>query len=115
MAQIGSVNGMEPCGRCGHPAGEHEGKNCQHVFTLAALVPGVPGPCVCSGFLPVRVDRCRSCNAEIVWLKTPRAKAMPTDRASLGRNFEEYNGGVFSHGTHTSHFATCPQAKAWRK
>jgi hypothetical protein len=40
--------------------------------------------------------RCRSCEALILWVKTPRGKRMPIDPD--GR----------------SHFATCPQAASWR-
>ncbi len=41
---------------------------------------------------------CRSCLAQIAWVTTPAGKRMPVDPA-----------------TDESHFASCPQAKNWRK
>lgn len=41
--------------------------------------------------------RCRGCGAEIWWVKTRRGKPAPYDTDGL------------------SHFATCPQAKTFRK
>jgi hypothetical protein len=43
-------------------------------------------------------QRCRSCGAPVEWRKTPAGKWCPYDA-----------------GTDTSHFQTCPQAKAWSK
>jgi hypothetical protein len=40
---------------------------------------------------------CRSCRAEVLWCTTPSGKRAPINRDG------------------TSHFATCPQADAWRK
>jgi len=40
---------------------------------------------------------CRSCDAPIAWCTTPRGKRAPIDRDGV------------------SHFATCPQAEAWRR
>lgn len=45
-----------------------------------------------------RFDKCRSCGARVMWVKTPAGKYMPVDVA-----------------TDVSHFATCPQAGAWRR
>lgn len=41
--------------------------------------------------------RCRSCQAMVLWCWTPNGKKAPIDRDGK------------------SHFATCPQADAWRK
>lgn len=41
--------------------------------------------------------RCRSCNALVVWVKTRSEKRMPLDPDGK------------------SHFASCPQADAWRR
>lgn len=41
--------------------------------------------------------QCRSCRAEILWATTPKGKRAPLNRDG------------------TSHFATCPQAPAWRR
>lgn len=50
------------------------------------------------------LSRCRSCQAPIVWRKTPGGKYQPMD-------FDLLTGKP----TDVSHFATCPQADAWRK
>lgn len=41
--------------------------------------------------------KCRSCHAEVLWTTTPAGKRSPLDRDGK------------------SHFATCPQAKEWRR
>jgi hypothetical protein len=52
---------------------------------------------------------CRSCNAEIKWLKTRNAKNIPVDIAS-------YNGEVlFDRTKHRAHFETCPNASQHRR
>ena len=43
-------------------------------------------------------SRCRSCGADIVWSKTLTGRTMPIDI-----------------DLKTSHFATCPQSRLWRK
>lgn len=43
-------------------------------------------------------QKCRSCGAEIYWVKTDKGKSMPIN-ADLKK----------------SHFATCPEHKQWRK
>lgn len=53
---------------------------------------------------------CKSCGAEIVWLKTAIGKSMPVDVDTV-TNGEK----TFNHGKHVSHFATCPQANKHRK
>lgn len=85
----------------------------------------------------MNVTACRSCAAPIVWTETERGKHMPVDaRPSLAGRFEIREGGPFTRpdGTQTeegvplavfnpdarevryeSHFATCPNAKGWRK
>jgi len=85
----------------------------------------------------VRLSRCRSCNAEIVWCKTEAGKMMPVDAVP---DFEKGSivlrpqppvvGGkqapplAIQHVSsaqmpdddlYTSHFATCPDAKKWRR
>lgn len=45
---------------------------------------------------------CRSCGADVIWVKTPAGKWMPVDPAEEGDEF-------------VSHFATCPDAAGWRK
>lgn len=53
---------------------------------------------VSDGYSPDQASaRCRSCSALICWVRTPHGKRMPIDPDG------------------TSHFATCPQADAWRR
>ena len=58
--------------------------------------------------------RCRSCDAEIVWLKTQRGKNMPVDATEDSRVDAEA-GRVFDPDEHTSHFEICPDADKHRK
>lgn len=44
------------------------------------------------------LQKCRSCDATVFWIKTKTGKNMPV-------NYPEM----------TSHFATCPHAKRWRQ
>ncbi len=58
--------------------------------------------------------RCKSCGAEIVWLKTSGGKNIPVDADSV----EEDALGmpeVFDPDTMTTHFETCPDADKFRK
>ena len=45
---------------------------------------------------------CRSCGADVIWVKTLAGKWMPVDPAEGEDEF-------------VSHFATCPDAAGWRK
>lgn len=74
--------------------------------------------------------QCRSCDAEIIWIKTKQGKNMPCDPLEI--HHDEANDGdvlVGYDGTvtvvrlnrqlpnvkgHVSHFATCPDAQNWR-
>lgn len=66
---------------------------------------------------------CRSCGAEIVWAITTSGKRMPIDAAPVpnGNVTLRDDGGdaptalVGKGGTHVSHYATCSEAKQWRK
>jgi len=64
-------------------------------------------------------SKCRSCGAEIVWLKTKLEKFMPVDAGSLTSQEQSAVIGkmeiVFDHTRHKSHFATCPNANKHRK
>jgi hypothetical protein len=51
-----------------------------------------------AGYLFEGRARCRGCQAEIEWWRTPRGKAMPIDP-----------------GTMQPHWATCPKADDFRK
>lgn len=58
-----------------------------------------------------RVQRCRSCNARIIWLKTKSGKNMPTDADTVSVGDTEFDPD----SAHISHFATCPRADSHRK
>lgn len=53
---------------------------------------------------------CRSCRAPLVFLKTETGKLIPVDKKTVDAA-DEY----FDRDRHVSHFATCPDAKRWRK
>lgn len=68
--------------------------------------------------------RCRTCDAPIIWARTPGGKAIPVDSEPRpdGNLVLEFNGeeGVTARyvsegGTHVSHFVTCPDADTHRK
>lgn len=75
-------------------------------------------------------EKCRTCQAQIVWTETDRGKDMPVD-AEPGSNGNlalilDGKGRVRSrvipphlafgrHDLHLSHFAVCPQADKWRR
>lgn len=73
----------------------------QHSF-----MPG-PGPGEFEIPNGARVQRCESCGALIVWITTPKGSPMPVDVAEVRTD------GDRSYGR--SHFATCPDAVAWRR
>lgn len=54
-----------------------------------------------------KIEACRSCHASIVWAKTKTGHAVPLDLGHVKRE----NG----YTELLTHFATCPQSKAWRK
>ena len=65
-------------------------------------------------------ERCRSCNAEVVWARTKAGKLNPMQLDARGtwvivdgtaRTMELGDTGPY----YSSHFATCPQANDWRK
>lgn len=65
----------------------------------------------------VRTTSCRSCAALVVWMRTAAGKNMPVDADSVDVATLEWDAGkpVFDPDEHTSHFATCPEAKGWRR
>jgi hypothetical protein len=58
----------------------------------------------------MKIEKCRSCSAEIVWLTTKKGKTIPVDRATVKDGDHD-----FEYARHISHFATCPDAVRWRK
>lgn len=68
--------------------------------------------------------RCKSCSAEILWVKTSRGKSMPIDAAPVENGnivLDARHQTVVVHGTpqdglnHLSHFVTCPNAHEHRR
>jgi len=53
---------------------------------------------------------CRSCNKEIVFLKTDKGKLIPVDKETVD-SIDEYFDGE----RHITHFRTCPEANKFRK
>lgn len=66
---------------------------------------------------------CRSCGAEIFWRKTTAGKMIPLDREPVADgNLSVVNGVAVSAKDvpesalrYVTHFATCPNANAWRR
>lgn len=57
-----------------------------------------------------RIVRCKSCRAQIIFLRTPAGKLCPTDADTIDAHDE-----VFEWGRHVSHFTTCPNAGEHRR
>jgi hypothetical protein len=69
------------------------------------------------------MSRCRSCDAEILWVKTQSGKKMPVDKEpvplppGLFQLFAPANEEAYVRSApalRTSHFATCPNADQHR-
>lgn len=75
---------------------------------------------------------CRSCGADVLWVKTERGRNMPLDPTPVDVAELENHAGLFvvaSNGVamaatpdqlpdaafYRSHFATCPDAGTWRQ
>ena len=63
------------------------------------------------GGTEMKITKCRSCGADIVWLVTQRNKMIPVDADSIADKEAE----VFDPEQMTTHFATCRDADKWRK
>ncbi len=59
--------------------------------------------------------RCKTCNAEIVWMKTSAGKNIPVDADSVERDDTGRYPSEFDPDTMTTHFETCPQAGQHRR
>lgn len=69
---------------------------------------------------PIDVQRCRSCDAPIIWAVTQRGSRIPLDaKHQLGFvvEGERVHGAprVSQKRVYTTHFATCPKADQHRK
>jgi len=58
-----------------------------------------------------RMSNCKSCKAEIQWVKTKNGKSMPLD---MNRIITVTLDGEMQTG-YASHFSTCPNANKHRK
>jgi hypothetical protein len=58
----------------------------------------------------LRITRCKSCRARIIYLQTNNNKRMPVDADTVDAEDE-----VYEQGKHVSHFSTCPNADEWRR
>jgi hypothetical protein len=79
---------------------------------------------------------CRTCGAHVQWAQTEKGRRMPVniepvkdgnillqhrpDRIPLAvyltpEQIKSFEGSLQRHRLFKSHFATCPQAKSWRK
>ena len=59
----------------------------------------------------MKVSKCRSCKAEIVWMKTRNGKNVPVDVGSIMHK----DATLFNPDTMVAHFATCADAELHRK
>jgi hypothetical protein len=60
--------------------------------------------------LELRIKRCTSCQARIVFLTTSKGNAMPADADTVEADDQD-----FDPSRHTSHFATCSNPDKHRK
>ena len=67
----------------------------------------------------MRVARCRSCDAPIVWLKTNRGKSLPMDADFMAQHYdlETDEASEFDFREHSDgvHFKSCPHADEHRR
>jgi hypothetical protein len=61
------------------------------------------------------MPKCRTCQAEIVWVKTARGRSMPVDAGTIEKDDTGKYPAEFDPDTMTSHFSTCKDADTWRK
>jgi hypothetical protein len=71
------------------------------------------------------MDKCRSCGAEIIWVKMQSGRnnpldAKPTDKGNIdvrdgvGYVISKKQRVMFVSPLYQTHFATCPHAREWR-
>ena len=58
------------------------------------------------------MTKCKSCGAEIEWIKTKAGKSMPVNAKAMTVITED--GEVITN-VRLSHFSSCPDANGWRK
>ncbi len=61
--------------------------------------------------MSLRATDCKSCGADIVWMKTMKGKNIPVDAETVG----DMEAEIFDPDTMETHFSTCPDSNSWRK
>ena len=66
------------------------------------------------------MGKCRSCGAEVVWVKTRSGRSMPLDAVNPNAGNVRIvdnvaHVGADGSGHYVSHFSTCPEADQWRR
>jgi len=61
------------------------------------------------------MSRCKSCGAEVKWVKSEFGKAMILNAKTEKRIIIDADGRGIVADTYLSHFATCPNAASHRK
>lgn len=56
-----------------------------------------------------RIQRCRSCGAQIIWFATASGRPIPIDAQGVRIDDPDYVST-----RHVPHFKTCPQGRQWR-
>ena len=59
----------------------------------------------------MKTTACRSCGAEIIFLKTEKGKLIPVDAETVTEGDELFD----SKGGHVSHFSTCDDPERFRR
>jgi len=62
-------------------------------------------------------SKCRSCGANLKWIKTPRGKSMPLDAVPITNVWtknEQLDKWFYNNEAYVSHFSTCPNAEQHR-
>lgn len=63
-----------------------------------------------------QIAECKSCGAEIVWMKTKKGKNIPVDLPDEedAMRQEVLSADLYNRDLHTTHFDTCPNAEKHR-
>lgn len=62
------------------------------------------------------VSLCRSCKAEVIWVRSPSGAWLILDAKPIPHLYEVTDGKVRAlRQVFVSHFTTCPQANEWSK
>lgn len=63
-----------------------------------------------------QIAECKSCGAEIVWMKTKKGKNIPVDLPAEedAMRMEVLSADLYDRDLHTTHFDTCPNAEKHR-